>query len=204
MVHIDISKRLKELISLKNMNVKEFAEYVGISRTSLTGYLNQKVSPTIDPLVQICQKCNVSLDWLCSMPEKRHFLTVADIIHAFIEFNELSCESLTIEVCPAPPSYPPDKNLFICSISFNGRIYESPIYANDVLGHMCTFLSDWQKTKKQLENLSDKEIITNYKQMWLDKQYEYYSSIPVIDKNDAESNLEYLAFLNDTFSNKED
>lgn len=186
MEHIDISKRLKELISLYDMNVKEFAEFVGISRTSLTGYLNQKVTPTIDPLVQICRKCNVSLDWLCTNSGQKHFLTVADIIVALKELYNIDNLTPSIEL-EKKPIYPDGAYNYSCTISFNSNFFDiQPAEDNHCASHLCKFIYDWKTTMDQLKHLTDNEIIENYKQMWWDKQIAYYSNIPVKIKKDAE------------------
>lgn len=179
-MQIDISKKLKELIALNNMNVKEFAEYTGVSRTSLTGYLNNKVTPTIEPLVQICIKCNVSLDWLCSLESQRHFLTMADIIKAFAEINNL--DGLTPNISTKKDNYS-----ISCTVSFNGKIF----HPNEIAHYtcedcLCTFLYDWKSTIEQLSKLDDVEIKKNYYQMWWDKQLSYYSTIPVKTKQEAD------------------
>lgn len=174
MEKIDISKRLKELINLYDMNVKEFSEYVGITRTSLTGYLNQKVTPTIDPLVQICNKCGVSLDWLCSREDSRHFLSMADIIKALKELHNVDdfAYSLSTE-----KNKKGTKDIYKCNIVINGEW--DTIDDTNCQGYLCKFLFDWKSTVEQLKNLPDEEIKKNYYQMWWDKQLAYYSTIPV-------------------------
>lgn len=182
MEHIDISRKLKELISLHNMNIKEFAEFVGISRTSLTGYLNQKVTPTIDPLVQICQKCNVSLDWLCSQSNQKHFFTVADIIINFKELQNIHSLEFDIKSTKETDAHNLlEQDKYLCSISFEGHFDNALPYGqeNNCAAHLCKFIYDWKCTTEQLKNLPDKEIKENYYKMWLEKQLEHYSTIPV-------------------------
>ena len=179
-MHIDISKKLKELITINNMNVKEFAEYTGVSRTSLNGYLNNKVMPTIEPLVQICTKCNVSLDWLCSLNSTRHFLTMADIINAFAEINNL--DELTANISTIK-----DNNSLSSTITVDGNTFHPSklnhhVTCND---YLCNFLYDWEKTIEQLSKLDDEEIKSNYYQMWWDKQISYYSTIPLKTKHET-------------------
>lgn len=173
---MDISKRLKELINLNNMNVKEFSEYVGITRTSLTGYLNQKVTPTIDPLVQICDKCGVSLDWLCSREDKRHFLTMADIIKSLRELHHLDSFKYTLTIENEKEGLTSDN--YKCTIVINGKW--DVIGDIDYQGYLCKFLYDYKRTDEQLKNLPDDELKNNYWKMWWEKQLAYYSTIPIM------------------------
>ena len=180
MKHIDISKRLKELIALNNMNITEFAEYVGVSRTSLTGYLNQNVTPTIDPLVQICEKCNVSLDWLCSLSEKRYFLTIADIIRAILELQEIEDFFRNLEVSKID-MVTCDK--YTCIIKLNGEVSKFCQTApENYSGYICQFFDEWKTTIQKFKMIDDKDFIDNCMQMWLDKKLEYYSKIPLETK----------------------
>ena len=43
---------------------KDFTEFLGIPQPSMSAYENRKNNPTIDVLIDIADKCKVSLDWL--------------------------------------------------------------------------------------------------------------------------------------------
>lgn len=43
---------------------KYFTEFLGIPQPSMSAYENRKNNPTIDVLIDIADKCKVSLDWL--------------------------------------------------------------------------------------------------------------------------------------------
>ena len=59
-------KRLRELrLETLNMNQREFAKLLGISQPSLSAYESGRNKPTIDSVINITDKCNVSIDWLC-------------------------------------------------------------------------------------------------------------------------------------------
>ena len=59
-------KRLRELrLETLNMNQREFAKLLGISQPSLSAYESGRNKPTIDSVINISDKCNVSIDWLC-------------------------------------------------------------------------------------------------------------------------------------------
>ena len=59
-----VSERLKYLRSINKKTQKEFAEFLGIPQPSMSAYENGKNNPTIDVLIDIADKCKVSLDWL--------------------------------------------------------------------------------------------------------------------------------------------
>lgn len=56
-----VSERLKYLRSI-NKKQKEFAEFLGVPQPSMSAYENGKNNPTIDVLIDIADKCKVSLD----------------------------------------------------------------------------------------------------------------------------------------------
>lgn len=63
--------RERLLSLLGDMTTKEFAEKVGISRQSMGFYLSGKRVPDSVILVQICQKCEVSSDWLLGLTDTK-------------------------------------------------------------------------------------------------------------------------------------
>ena len=64
-------KRLRELrLETLNMNQREFAKLLGISQPSLSAYESGRNKPTIDSVINISDKCNVSIDWLCGRDNK--------------------------------------------------------------------------------------------------------------------------------------
>ncbi|WP_314021642.1 helix-turn-helix domain-containing protein [Mogibacterium diversum] len=54
---------MKYLRSINKKTQKDFAEFCGIPQPSMSAYKNGK-NPTIDVLIEIANKCKVSLDWL--------------------------------------------------------------------------------------------------------------------------------------------
>lgn len=178
MSHMDISEKLKMLMKKNNMSLSEFAKFTGISRTSLSGYINNKVSPTIEPMVEICGKCGVSMDWLCSNPNTRKFTTGTDIIDIFLELAET--HDFNFEITS---KIDPDDSCHITYLfsleAFENSSEESfsrPFKASD----LTEFLSEYSELKKKLESLNDDEIKKNYLEMWLDKKREQYSRYNVL------------------------
>ena len=60
-----LSQKLKIMRNHRHMTQKDFAAYIGIPQPTLSAYENGKNNPTVDVIIEIADKCGVSLDWLC-------------------------------------------------------------------------------------------------------------------------------------------
>ncbi|MEG0900128.1 MAG: helix-turn-helix transcriptional regulator [Anaerovoracaceae bacterium] len=91
-----LGERIKSLRFTMGKSQKEFAEFLGIPQPSMSAYENGKNSPTIDVVMDIAEKCNVSMDWLCGRDEKKQLASlsdVADFLYQLLcETNEIGCE----------------------------------------------------------------------------------------------------------------
>lgn len=63
-------QRLNELLG--DMSTTEFAEKVGLSRQTMGFYLNGDRIPDAETLLRICEKCNISSDWLLGITNDRN------------------------------------------------------------------------------------------------------------------------------------
>ncbi len=68
-----LADNLRQLRQENNLNQKEFADMFGISTVSLSSYENGTKMPTLELLINISQKFNISLDELCD--NKSSFIT---------------------------------------------------------------------------------------------------------------------------------
>ena len=59
------AESLNELRKGLNLTQVAFAEFLSLPQTSISAYENGRISPTLDVLVNIAQRCEVSVDWLC-------------------------------------------------------------------------------------------------------------------------------------------
>ncbi|WP_373100503.1 MULTISPECIES: helix-turn-helix domain-containing protein [Pasteurellaceae] len=59
-----ISKRLKQVLEVKNMTITEFSNVTGISYRSAMNYLNEGRDPNVDALVKIHKGLKISITWL--------------------------------------------------------------------------------------------------------------------------------------------
>ncbi|HHW7507114.1 TPA: helix-turn-helix domain-containing protein [Mannheimia haemolytica] len=59
-----ISDRLKQILEVKGMSVKEFSELTGISYRSAMNYLNEGRDPNVEGLIKIHEALGISITWL--------------------------------------------------------------------------------------------------------------------------------------------
>lgn len=53
--------RLKEILSLRHITLKDFAASSGISQSNLSNYLNGNISPTLDTLNRIADNLDIEV-----------------------------------------------------------------------------------------------------------------------------------------------
>lgn len=61
---MNISDRLNQLIELKKLNIKDFAEQCDIPYRSMYNYVRGEREPNLEALSKISQRFNVDLNWL--------------------------------------------------------------------------------------------------------------------------------------------
>ena len=91
----DFAERIKTLRFSLGKSQKEFAEFIGIPQPSMSAYENGKNNPTLEVLINIADKCNVSLDWLCGRQTEFALTDLSDVANFFyglVETNEIGCE----------------------------------------------------------------------------------------------------------------
>lgn len=60
----DFPTKFAELRSERNLKQKEFADFLGIATGAVGGYENGSRMPNAKQIIKICEKCNVSADYL--------------------------------------------------------------------------------------------------------------------------------------------
>lgn len=81
------------------MTQKEFSAFLGIPQPSVSAYENSKNSPTIEVLIDIANKCNVSLDWLSGRTNNHPSITsMKDVVSFLYEFSMLNEVRFNIEI----------------------------------------------------------------------------------------------------------
>lgn len=59
-----ISDRLKQILEVKGMSIKEFSELTGISYRSVMNYLNEGRDPSSEALIKIHNGVGIDINWL--------------------------------------------------------------------------------------------------------------------------------------------
>lgn len=72
----------------------DFAKHIGLTRTSLGYYLSGERLPNADILKQICERCNVSADWLLGLSEVQKPDANVQAISSYTGLNEKAIERL--------------------------------------------------------------------------------------------------------------
>lgn len=157
------SSKIKELRVEMNMTQKEFSEHIGISQQVLSGYERSITTPSLEILRAIAEKCNVSIDWLVGLSNKKNnideIVTYADAIR------------LIKKLC--------DSDFFFgnwnisCNISETKDLNYASIYSSNY--KIIELFNDWVHMKE----LFDKGTITEHLyDLWLeDKLKEYEVAI---------------------------
>lgn len=88
----NFSTRLKELRKSMNLTQKQFAEIVGTNQVTLSAYENNSTNPSLEVVKNIATSCNVSIDWLCGLSEKKNLNIIPS---TYADLMKLSAYLLT-------------------------------------------------------------------------------------------------------------
>ena len=77
---------------------KEFSELLGIPQPTLSAYESGRNKPTIDVVINIAEKCNVSIDWLCGRDSVSHLDTIGDLLSVFCDLYDCTEFSFKTEI----------------------------------------------------------------------------------------------------------
>lgn len=158
-----LGSRLKSLRSQLNMNQTEFAEFIGISTSTLSAYEIGAKNPSIGIFKSIAEKCHVSIDWLCGLTDNQNYdkkiETYNDLFRMLFEIED-SCEG-TIYL-----SYDIDCTPFDSSTRYE---LNSISFLEDTAQK---FITEWGKMKKlYTDNIIDDEVYNLWKEKILKKNY---------------------------------
>lgn len=90
------SKRLRLLRLSKEKSQKEFSDLVGIPQPTMSAYETGRNKPTIDALMTIAEKCEVSIDWLCGRDQVNSVRDMSDVtrfLYDMSEMQDIKCEA---------------------------------------------------------------------------------------------------------------
>lgn len=85
------ASRLREIRQQTGKTQKEFADMIMSTAATISAYENSTKNPSLDIVMNIAEKCNVSVDWLCGLSERQvksgTFETYGDILTTFFELD---------------------------------------------------------------------------------------------------------------------
>ena len=85
----NILKRIKKIIEENNLSNSEFAEKIGIPKSSVTHLLAERNNPSLDIIIKISEAFeNISTDYLIFGQENQVKPTIQDINTLFNELDE--------------------------------------------------------------------------------------------------------------------
>lgn len=68
----EVTKRIKEVYKKSKLSQKEFAKRIGVTEATAGYYLERGCAPSVHIIATICEKFDVSADWLLLGRGKRH------------------------------------------------------------------------------------------------------------------------------------
>lgn len=192
-----LGDKLQYLRKDMSMSQKDFADFLGIPQPSLSAYENNRNSPTVDVLINIAKKCNISLDWLCGISSAKHTLSslsdIAEVLYALVETNDIK---LNFKINDhLPNDIETDDNKWYASITIYGNDPEHELNAD-----LCKIIAKVENDYMDLESFSvSKEMYDTSKE----KTINYYT-LPLKQKRFPElsrkermqKHLKYLKSLN--------
>ena len=177
-----LGNRIRTLRTINKLNQIDLANALNITQASLSLYENGNKLPSIDVLIRISDYFKVSLDWLCDCDRNNKFITIADIILALKELNDLNGFKYNLDIKETDLA---THTSYECTITLNSALHKLLDEDDNVLGHLLEFIKAWKETTDDLNNLKNKDIKENYEQMWWEKQIAHYSTIPVKTRREA-------------------
>ena len=173
-------ERLKNLRSVvMNKTQKEFSELLNIPQPTLSAYESGRNKPTIDVVISIAEKCNVSIDWLCGRDATTRLNSMGDLQSIFYDLYDSKEFSFKTEIQDRIDIESDDRNDYEnrnwVKLTFyhnENRYDPSLIYSQDI----CSIISTAYSHHNELVNYDcSQEYYENQKQ----SRIESYSKFPI-------------------------
>ena len=90
-----LTKRLKQIRTEKGMTQKDFAQEMGITPVTLSAYENNLKKPSLDLILKVAKKYEISLDWLCGLSNKQNekdnqeYKTYSDVLKTLMMISTI-------------------------------------------------------------------------------------------------------------------
>lgn len=149
--------RIKELRNTLNLTQKDFAASINISTVSVSSYETGTKTPSLEIVISIAKKYNVSLDWLCGLSNnkslEKQIETYADFIKEILFITNIEYKDSN--------SYVANKNIDVAN---KDKI--------TIVSHCPNVTSFFKEYEKMTALLYDRTIDRELFDLWLNKQYE--------------------------------
>ncbi len=182
-----LGERLRMLRSMRgNISQKAFAQEMGIPQPTLSSYESGKIKPTVDAIVNIAEKCGVSLDWLCGRDEIFHIKSMGDVLSCLLELYETKEISIKTQIHDRvdpeekDATEDADRNWIDLKIYHNERWHDPAVTLNQ---EFCSAIGTAYKLTQELRRFErTQDSYEREKAYFID----YMSSVPVtkIDHSD--------------------
>lgn len=162
--------RIKELRSSMKMTQKEFSTFVGCTAATLSAYENSSKSPSLEIIKGIAEKCNVSIDWLCGLSDKKSSSNIPQTLADIFEMLFLIQEYSDIQIY--------DHEGTVYTRNCNNEIVGADKSTIHAIGfqpyNIDEFINNWQKMLEALfSETIDIEIYALWKEKILRKTLSY-------------------------------
>lgn len=152
------ASRLRKIRQQTGKTQKEFADMVMSTAATISAYENSTKNPSLDIVMNIAEKCHVSIDWLCGLSEKQTysetFSTYKDIIEILFEIDE-------------------QVGIFLESV--DDDVNNVVLYFGDYI--LESFLSEWCQATGVKNNLTlDKNITNSMYESWKKSKLDDFST----------------------------
>ena len=174
-------ERFKALRTAMNKTQKEFSEFLGIPQPTLSAYESGRNKPTIDVVIAIANKCNVSVDWLCGRDDTAYLQALPDLLRFFFELyesKEFCCKTEIhdrVDIEDGTETNDEDRN-WIKLTFYHNEQKKNPqyIYSQDI----CSIIKRAYELNEDLKhyNLSQ-EMYESEKEKWINIYKE--NSLPI-------------------------
>lgn len=195
-----LGDKLQYLRKDMSMSQKDFADFLGIPQPSLSAYENNRNSPTVDVLINIAKKCNISLDWLCGISSTKYTLSslsdIAEVLYALMETDNIK---LDIEVHDhLPNDEETDDNKWYTSITVYGNDPENKLNAD-----LCKIIAKVENDYMDLASFAvSKDIYETSKEKTID-HYTLPLKRKIIPKLNREERMKkHISFIKGNKSSK--
>lgn len=162
--------RIKQLRESLKMTQREFSKHISIKQQTLSGYERGIIKPPLDIAKNIAEKCNISIDWLCGLSNKKTSSNIPQTLADIFEILFLIQEYSDIQI------YAHEGTVYI-------RNHENAIIGGEksiihTIGFqpytIDEFINDWRKMLDALlSETIDQEIYELWKEKTLKKTMSY-------------------------------